>query len=53
MKSIIAWESTSKPLTPKSVIAARVYSRISVAIQKAIAYSAMEYRCWRLPAAYN
>ena len=53
MKSIIARESKSKPLTPKSVIAARVYSRISVAIQRAIAYSALEYKAWRLPAVYS
>jgi len=52
MKSIISRESKSKPLTPKSVIAARVYSRISVAIQRAIAYNTMEYRLWRVPAAY-
>ena len=53
MQSIIARESTSKPMTPKSVIAARVYSRISVAIQRAIAYNTMEFRLWRVPAAYN
>ena len=44
LKEIVHRES------PKSVIASLVYSRISVAIQRAIAYNTMEYRLRHVPA---
>ena len=34
-----------------SVIASRIYQRVSVAVQRAIAYNVMEYRLWRVPVA--
>ena len=51
MKEIKHREIKANPKTPRSVIACRLYQRISVAIQRAIAYNVMEYRLWRVPVA--
>ena len=51
LKEIKKRESKNKPSTPKSVVASRLYQRISVAIIRAIAYNVMEYRLWRVPVA--
>ena len=51
LKEIKNRESKSSPMTPRSVIACRLYQRVSVAIQRAIAYNVMEYRLWRVPVA--
>ena len=51
LKEIKNRESKSNPMTPRSVIACRLYQRVSVAIQRAIAYNVMEYRLWRVPVA--
>jgi hypothetical protein len=49
LKEIKHRERRNNPGIPKSVIAARLYQRVSVAIQRAIAYNIMEYRLWRVP----
>ena len=49
-QEIIARESASKPSTPKSVIANRVYSRFSVSVQRSIANNIMEFRYGQVPA---
>ena len=51
LKEIKHRESRNYKSTPQSVIACRLYQRVSVAIIRAIAYNVMEYRCWRVPVA--
>jgi hypothetical protein len=51
LKEIKRRECSHKPTIPKSVIAARLYQRVSVAVQRAVAYNVMEYRLWRVPVA--
>ena len=51
LKEIKNRESKFNPKTPRSVIACRLYQRVSVAIQRAIAYNIMEFRLWRVPVA--
>ena len=51
LKEIKHREISHNKSTPKSVVACRLYQRVSVAIIRAIAYNVMEYRCWRVPVA--
>ena len=51
LKEIKHREISHNKSTPRSVIACRLYQRVSVAIIRAIAYNVMEYRCWRVPVA--
>ena len=51
LKEIKNRESNCNKSTPRSVIACRLYQRVSVAILRAIAYNVMEYRCWKVPVA--
>ena len=51
MQEIARREHKSNPAIPFSVVASRLYQRVSVAIQRAVAYNAMEYRYWRVPVA--
>ena len=51
LKEIRNRESNHNKWIPKSVIAGRLYQRVSVAIIRAIAYNVMEYRLWRVPVA--
>ena len=44
-------ELNHHPGSHYSVIASRLYQRVSVAVQRAIAYNIMEYRLWRVPVA--
>ena len=50
LQEICKREHRSKPLIPYSVVASRLYQRVSVAIQRAVAYNVMEFRYWRVPA---
>ena len=50
-KEIAHREHDSKPWIPYSVVASRLFQRVSVAIQRAVAYNVMEYRAWRVPVA--
>ena len=50
LREIIDRESSKcEGLTHKSIIASRLYQRVSVAIQKSVAYNILEYRYWRVP----
>ena len=49
VKEIKLCEIKANPKTPKSVIACRLYQRISVVIRRTIACNVMEYRLWRVP----
>ena len=51
LQEIIDREHISHPTIPKSEVASRLYQRVSVAIQRSVAYNAMEYRYWRVPVA--
>ena len=49
LKEIAHREHMSNPNVSLSVVSSRLYQRVSVAIQRAIAYNAMEYRYWWVP----
>ncbi len=50
-QEIITREHEANPLIPKSVVASRLYQRLSVSVVRSVAYNAMEYRIWRVPVA--
>ena len=51
LKELNAREHRNNKHIRKSVIASRNYQRISVAIQRCVAYNVAEYRYWRVPVA--
>ena len=51
IKELNAREHRNNKHIRKSVIASRNYQRISVAIQRCVAYNVAEYRYWRVPVA--
>ena len=51
IQEIARREHRAHPMIPYSVVASRMFQRLSVAIQRAVAYNTMEYRFWRVPVA--
>ena len=51
LKQLKQRECDSNKAIPPSVVASRLYQRVSVAIIRSVAYNVLEYRLWRVPVA--